>query len=100
MESGSAAGRGREYRSPSTPGIFESLRRRTGALHSFDAVDNVDAGVWRMLPDRFQIRFAPKRPGVLPELEYGTAVTSSRRTPRRLRNCMIGRRATYMSGAA
>ena len=46
METVSPAGRGENIEAPISPGIYEVRYAGTGALHSFDAVDNV-ARRWR-----------------------------------------------------
>ena len=71
----------------------------TGALHSFDAVDNV-AQALALLPVGSKSWFSRREPSVLPELEYRTCATSSRADAKAAAERMIGRRETYMSGAA
>ena len=63
-------GRGENIEAPITPGIFEVRYAGTGALHSFEAV------------------------------EYRTCATSSKADAKAAAQRMIGRRETYMSGAA
>jgi hypothetical protein len=92
-------GRGENIEAPITPGIFEVRVAGTGALHSFDAVDNV-AQALALLPVGSKSWFGRREPTALPELEYRTCATSSRAAAKVAVERMIGRRETYMSGAA
>jgi hypothetical protein len=93
------AGRGENIEAPISPGIFEVRFAGTGGLHSFDAVDNV-AQALALLPVGSKSWFSRREPAVLPELEYRTCATSSRADAKAAAERMIGRRETYMSGAA
>src|SRR3954468_24034694 len=95
----SRPGRGENIEAPITPGIFEVRVAGTGALHSFDAVDNV-AQALALLPVGSKSWFGRREPAELPELEYRTCATSSRADAKAAAERMIGRRETYMSGAA
>jgi hypothetical protein len=44
--------------------------------------------------------FGRREPAVMPDLEYRTCATSSKAAARAAAERMIGRRETYMSGAA
>jgi len=44
--------------------------------------------------------FSRREPATLPDLEYRTCATSSRADAKAAAERMIGRRGTYMSGAA
>ena len=84
---------------PITPGLYEVRHAGTGALHSFEAVDNV-AQALAQLPVGSKSWFSRREPAKLPELEYRTCATSSRADAKAAAERMIGRRETYMSGAA
>ena len=93
------AGRGENIEAPISPGIFEVRFAGTGALHSFDAVDNV-AQALALLPVGFKSWFGRRGPAVMPDLEYRTCAPSSKADAKAAAERMIGRRETYMSGAA
>ena len=92
-------GRGENIEAPITPGIYEVRFAGTGALHSFDAVDNVAQALaqLRSVPNPGS---AAATPAKLPDLEYRTCATSSKADAKAAAERMIGRRETYMSGAA
>jgi hypothetical protein len=91
------AGRGENIEAPITPGIYEFRHAGTGALHSFGAVDNV-AQALAQLPVAAKSWFGRREPA--PDLEYRTCATSSKADAKAAADRMIGRRETYMSGAA
>ena len=93
------AGRGENIEAPISPGIYEVRFAGTGALHSFGAVDNV-ARHWRCCRSVRNHGSAAARPAVTPDLEYRTCATSSKADAKAAAERMIGRRETYMSGAA
>ena len=93
------AGRGENIEAPITPGIYEVRYAGTGALHSFGAVDNV-AQALAQLPVGSKSWFARREPAAVPDLEYRTCATSSKADAKAAAERMIGRRETYMSGAA
>ena len=93
------AGRGENIEAPITPGIYEVRFAGTGALHSFGAVDNV-AQVLSQLPVGSKSRFGRHGSNAVPDLEYRTCATSSRAHAKTAAERLIGRRETYMSGAA
>ena len=93
------AGRGDNIEAPITPGIYEVRIAATGALHSFDAVDNV-AQALSQLAVGSKSWFARRDPAKLPDLEYRTCATSTKADAKAAAERMIGRRETYMSGAA
>jgi hypothetical protein len=93
------AGRGENLEAPISPGIYEVRVAGTGALHSFGAVDNV-AQALALLPVGSKSWFGRRAAGDLPELEYRTCATSSKAAAKAAAERMIGRRETYMSGAA
>jgi len=93
------AGRGENIEAPITPGIYEVRVAASGALHSFGAVDNV-AQALAMLPVGSKSWFGRREPAQMPDLEYRTCATSSKAAAKAAAERMIGRRETYMSGAA
>src|SRR3954464_6478987 len=82
-------GKGENIEAPISPGIFEVRFAGTGALHSFDAVDNV-AQALALLPVGSRSWFGPREPAVLPELEYRTCATSTRAAAKAAAERMIG----------
>jgi hypothetical protein len=93
------AERGENIEAPISPGIYEVRHAASGALFSFDAVENV-ASALAMLPVSSKSWFGRRGPAVVPELEYRTCATSSKADAKAAVERMIGRRDTYMSGAA
>ena len=93
------AGRGENIVAPITPGIYEVRYAGTGALHSFGAVDNV-AQALSQIAVSSKSWFGRRETAVTPELEYRTCATSSKSAAKAAAERMIGRRETYMSGAA
>jgi hypothetical protein len=93
------AARGENIEAPISPGIYEVRIAGTGALHSFDAVDNV-AQALALLPVGAKSWFGRRAPAAMPELEYRTCATSSKAAAKAAAERMIGRRETYMNGAA
>ena len=93
------ADRGENIEAPISPGIFEVRYAATGALFSFDAVDNV-ASALAQLPASSRSWFGRRGPVALPDLEYRTCATSSKADAKTAAERMIDRRETYMSGAA
>jgi hypothetical protein len=93
------AGRGENIEAPITPGIYEVRYAATGALHSFGAVDNV-AQALSQLPSSSKSWFGRREPVATPDLEYRTCATSTKADAKAAAERMIGRRETYMSGAA
>jgi hypothetical protein len=93
-------GRGENIEAPISPGLYEVRYARTGALHSFEAVDNV-AQALALLPVGSRSWFGRRDPAAaLPDLEYRTCATHSKADAKAAAERMIGRRETYMSGAA
>jgi hypothetical protein len=93
------AGRGENIEAPITPGIYEVRYAATGALHSFGAVDNV-AQALSQIPSGSKSWFGRRGPVAMPDLEYRTCATSTKADAKAAAERMIGRRETYMSGAA
>ena len=91
------AGRGDNIEAPITPGIYEVRVAGSGALHSFGAVENV-AQALALLAVGSKSWFGRREP--TPDLEYRTCATSSKADAKAAAERMIGRRETYMSGAA
>ena len=92
-------GRGENIEAPISPGIYEVRYAGTGALHSFEAVDNV-AQALAQLSVGSKSLFSRRDSAKLPDLEYRTCATSSKADAKAAAQRMIGRRETYMSGAA
>jgi hypothetical protein len=92
-------GRGENIEAPITPGIYEVRYAATGALHSFGAVDNV-AQALALLPVGTKSWFGRREPAVAADLEYRTCATTTKADAKAAAERMIGRRETYMSGAA
>ncbi len=92
-------GRGDILEAPISPGIYEVRHAGTGALHSFGAVDNVAVAL-------AQLQVTPKSwfglrgSSDAPDLEYRTCATSTKADAKAAAERMIGRRETYISGAA
>ena len=93
------AARGENIEAPISPGIYEVRFAGTGALHSFGAVDNV-AQALALLSVGSRSWFGRREPTAVPDLEYRTCATSSKADAKAAAERMIGRRGTYMSGAA
>ena len=93
------AGRGENLEAPISPGIYEVRIASTGALHSFGAVDNV-AQALALLQVGPKSWFGRRETSDLPDLEYRTCATSTKADAKAAAERMIGRRETYMSGAA
>ena len=93
------AGRGENIEAPITPGIYEVRYAASGALHSFGAVDNV-AQALSQLAVGSKSWFGRREPVAAGDLEYRTCATSSKADAKAAAERMIGRRETYMSGAA
>ena len=92
------AGRGENIEAPISPGLYEVRYAGTGALHSFEAVENV-AQALALLQIGSKSWFS-RRDAKLPDLEYRTCATSSKADAKAAAERMVGRRETYMSGAA
>ena len=93
------AERGENIEAPISPGIYEVRYAGSGALHSFGAVDNV-AHALSLLPAGSKSWFGRRGPAPMPDLEYRTCATSTKADAKSAAERMIGRRETYMSGAA
>jgi hypothetical protein len=93
------AGRGENIEAPITPGLFEVRVASTGALHSFEAVENVAVAL-AQLSVGSKSWFGRRDAASSPDLEYRTCATSSKAAAKAAAERMIGRRETYMSGAA
>jgi hypothetical protein len=91
-------GRGDNIEAPITPGIYEVRFAKSGALHSFGAVDNV-AQALSQLPVTNKSWFG-RRETETPDLEYRTCASPTKAHAKAAAEHMIGRRETYMSGAA
>lgn len=94
------AGRGENIEAPITPGIYEVRIAATGALHSFGAVDNVAQALALLPVGSKSWLFGRRESAVTPDLEYRTCATHTKADAKAAAERMIGRRETYMSGAA
>ena len=92
-------GRGENIEAPITPGIYEVRVAGSGALHSFEAVENVAVAL-AQLQVGSRSWFGRRDAASLPDLEYRTCATSTRADAKAAVERMIGRRDTYMGGAA
>ena len=93
------AGRVENIEAPISPGIYEVRYAASGALYSFGAVDNIAQALAR-LPHGSKSWFGRRDAASSPDLEYRTCATSSKADAKAAAERMIGRRETYMSGAA
>ena len=93
------AERGENIEAPISPGIYEVRHAGSGALFSFDAVENV-ASALALLSVSSKSWFGRRGSAVTPDLEYRTCATSSKADAKAALERMVGRRDTYMSGAA
>src|SRR5437016_905095 len=92
-------GRGENIEAPISPGIYEVRFATTGGLHSFGAVDNVAQALSQLATGQ-KSWFGRREAVPTAELEYRTCATSSKADAKAAAERMIGRRETYMSGAA
>ena len=92
-------GRGDNLEAPISPGIYEVRIAGSGALYSFGAVDNL-AQALALLPVGSKSWFGRRDSKVVPDLEYRTCATSSKADAKAAAERMIGRRETYLRGAA
>jgi hypothetical protein len=93
------AERGENIEAPISPGVYEVRYAATGALFSFGAVDNV-ASALSQLSVSSKSWFGRRGPAATPDLEYRTCAASTKAAAKAAAECMIGRRDTYMNGAA
>ncbi len=93
-------GRGENIEAPITPGIYEVRIAGTGALYSFEARRQRRPGAGATARSAPNHGSAAATPSKLPDLEYRTCATSSKADAKAAAQRMIGRRETYMSGAA
>ena len=93
------AGRGENIEAPITPGLYEVRyrRHRRAAFLRGGRQRRPGAGA---VAGRFQILVLAPRRHKMPDLEYRTCATSSRADAKAAAERMIGRRETYMNGAA
>ena len=87
------------YENPMLDARVLDLYAGTGALHSFGAVDNV-APALTVVPVGATAVLGRRAHAGVPDLEYRTCATSSKSDAKAAAERMIGRRETYMSGAA
>jgi hypothetical protein len=84
---------------PISPGIYEVRCAASGALYSFGAVDNIAQALAR-LPVGSRSWFGRREAAQTADLEYRTCAASSKADAKVAAERMVGRRETYMSGAA
>ncbi len=96
------ASRGENIEAPIGPGIYEVRYSSSGALFSFGAVDNLAnaLSVLQVESKSLTSWFAKRDPSTLPDLDYRTCATATKADAKTAADRMIGRRETYMSGAA
>ncbi|WGS20661.1 MULTISPECIES: hypothetical protein [unclassified Bradyrhizobium] len=92
-------GRGENIEAPISPGLYEVRYAGTGALHSFEAVENV-AQALALLRTGSKSWFGRRDTKAQADLEYRTCATSTKADAKAAAQRMTGRRETYMSGAA
>lgn len=94
--------RGENLQAPIGPGVYEVRYTSSGALFAFGASDNL-AQTLSLLPSkqsRLTAWFGRRDAQSLPDLEYRTCATLTHGDAKITAERMIGRRETYMSGAA
>src|SRR3978361_1056972 len=89
----SRAGRGENIEAPISPGIYEVRFAGTGALHSFDAVDNV-AQALSQLAVASKSWFGRRDPVKLPDLPDRNCPTSTTADAKAAAARKTGRRRT------
>jgi hypothetical protein len=96
------ASRGEPLEAPICPGIYEVRYTSTGGLFSFGAVDNLAQALASLpvAPRSLTSWFGRRENTDLPDLEYRTCATSTKADAKIAAERMIGRRETYISGAA
>lgn len=94
--------RGDNIEAPICPGIYEVRIASTGATFAYGTSDNL-AQTLATLPLKarsFRTWFSRRAAVLIPELEYRTCATATRADAKAAADGMIGRRDTYMRGAA
>jgi hypothetical protein len=96
------AARGENLEAPISPGIYEVRYASSGAMFGFGAVDNLAQALALLpvAPKSLTSWFGRRDTADLPDLEYRTCATSSKADAKIAAERMIGRRETYMNGAA
>ena len=96
------AARGENLEAPISPGIYEVRHASSGNMFAFDAVDNLAQALASLsvTPKSLTSWFGRRDSARAPDLEYRTCATSSKADAKIAAERMIGRRETYMSGAA
>jgi len=96
------ASRGENIEAPISAGIYEVRHAGSGALFAFGAVDNLAQSLAQLRrgPRSITAWFGRQALPDLPELEYRTCATRTRADARIAAERMIGRRETYIRGAA
>jgi hypothetical protein len=98
------ASRGENIEAPIGPGIYEVRYSSSGTLFAFGAVDNLAHALsgLQVGPKSKSLKswFAWREASVPPELDYRTCATATKADAKTAAERMIGRRETYLSGAA
>jgi len=96
------ASRGENIEAPIGPGIYEVRYSSSGALFAFGAVDNLAQALAVLSTGSKSLTswFAKRESSALPDLDYRTCATATKADAKTAAERMIGRRETYMSGAA
>jgi hypothetical protein len=96
------ATRGETLEAPIGPGLYEVRHTSSGALFGFGAVDNLAQALASLpvAPKSLTAWFGRRENTDLPDLEYRTCATSTKADAKIAAERMIGRRDTYLSGAA
>jgi hypothetical protein len=94
--------RGENIEAPIGPGIYEVSYASSGQLFSFGAVDNVAQALSLLSVNSRSLTswFVRRGSAPAPDLEYRTCATSTKADAKAAAERMIGRRETYISGAA
>jgi hypothetical protein len=96
------ATRGDDLQAPIGPGIFEVRHISSGALFAFGATDQVAQALSQIAlkPRSIASLFVKRDPLPLKDLEYRTCAAATKIDAKLAAERMIGRRDTYMRGAA
>jgi hypothetical protein len=95
-------GRGENIEAPISPGIYEVRVAATGALFTFEAVDNIAQALSQLPVGRKSLTswFGLRDASPMPELEYRICATSTRADAKAALERMVGRGQTYLKRAA
>ena len=93
-------GRGENIEAPIGPGIYEVRIAATGALFTFEAVDNIAQALSLLAEQRKPGWFARRGSSPMPELDYRFCATSTRADAKTALERMVGRGQAYWTRAA